>query len=714
VKRSGEQAVAEAQRVIANDVLRWALPALASVSALALILGAVTGTFAQHPARAMSTSLMFGITVLSGVLLWKKKHRAAATMLIAGVVAVVLFALTRNGGLRSPSTSLMLFLVVLCGWLFGPRAATITAVIALAVATTYFVLGMTGQLPEAPPLALHGYFTMLMMSIALIWTTASRPPARMREALIAATERQAAFEAEQVKRLEAAQQFRAVFDQSPHLLALVHPDGRLFAVNRTTLEFAGLPTAEPLIGTEFMKGSAWSEADRAHLKAGEAEIAAGRTVRFDTQRVDHRGRLHHLEFSLSPFRNEAGELAYLIAEARDVTDAVLAKQRRERIARLELVGQLAGGVAHDFNNVLMAIIGSNEALRFELEEQGHLSPTVLESLDTIVQAGKRAGDLTARLLTLGRRTIVATQPLSINQVVQSAVKLLERTLPSSIRTTFTPGSMTELVDGDAAALESTIINLAVNARDAMPNGGELVFTTELVMLDPEWCKASGFDLTSGPHVRVSVRDTGTGISPEHLARIFEPFFTTKEDGKGTGLGLASVFGVMREHRGSVHVYSELSRGTVFHLSLPVSQTVPTHVEPVTTHQRWDGLRALVVDDEAPIRTVLPRLLTRMGISSIAVESAEAAVPHLGDHFDLLVTDVILPGRRGSELALEFLAKHPESRALLISGFTKDAELSTLPPERTRVLTKPFTFQTLEKTLRALLPKSDVDGASGRG
>ncbi len=378
------------------------------------------------------------------------------------------------------------------------------------------------------------------------------------------------------------------------------------------------------------------------------------------------------------------------------------KERRERTARLELVGQLAGGVAHDFNNVLMAIVSSAEVLRLELEEDGHLSPDVIESLDTILNAGKRAGDLTTRLLTVGRRVATEKRPLSMTQVVISAVKLLERTLPPTIRVSFTPGGEADLVDGDAASLESALINLAVNARDAMPDGGTLTFSTERVELDADWCRTSGFDLTAGPHVRVSVRDTGVGIAPENVARVFEPFFTTKDEGKGTGLGLASVFGVMREHRGAVHLYSEPGKGTVFHLSLPSSTQAPRRPSKAHALRRWDSLRALVVDDEDAIRAVLPRLLSRLGISSVAASSAEAAAPHLGERFDLLITDIVLPGRRGNELAMEYLARNPTGRALLISGFSKGAELSSLPPERTRVLTKPFAFEALQTALHELL------------
>lgn len=702
MSQSPDSVVAEAQRSIMRDVLRWALPTAGGVSVVTLTTAIASGMFADHWGRGVPSVVLLACTLAGWLELRRGELERAVGWLVGGVGLVIFITLTFNGGIRAPSAMLLPYLVALFGWMYGRAAGTVMAGIAVVTITTYFALGVSGLLVEPPALPLVGEFVMLLVVTMLIWSTTTLPPTRLRAALVESLQRERELKAEQELRMTAAHQLQAVFDQSPHVMALVHPDGRLFSLNRAALELVGRRSADEFIGVHFSKTPWWSKADGAQLKAGLPDVVNGRAIHYDTTRTDAQGHERNFEFSLSPFRNAKGDIAWLIAEGRDVTEAVQAKERRNLTQRLELVGQLAGGVAHDFNNVLMAIVSSAEVLRLDLAEKADVPPHIAESLDTILDAGRRAGDLTTRLLTFGRRGATEKRPVSMNGLLVSTVKLLERTLPPTIRVGFTPGGAGDLIDGDAASLESALINLAVNARDAMPDGGALVFSIERVELDADWCSTSGFDLTPGPHVRVSVRDTGVGIAPEHVTRVFEPFFTTKDEGKGTGLGLASVFGVMREHHGAVHLYSEPGKGTVFHLSLPVSKGSPRRSAQPAEVRRWDALRALVVDDEEAIRTVLPRLLKRLGIASVAVGSAEAAAPYLTERFDLLITDIVLTGRRGNELAMEYLARNPTGRALLISGFSKGAELSSLPRERTRVLTKPFAFDALQAALRELL------------
>jgi signal transduction histidine kinase/CheY-like chemotaxis protein len=439
-----------------------------------------------------------------------------------------------------------------------------------------------------------------------------------------------------------------------------------------------------------------------------ARAATGSSVeRFELQLTDGKGRLRTLDVTLSPFRDGAGELRYLIAEGRDITELVAAKERRAVTQRLELVGQLAGGVAHDFNNVLMVILTSAEVLRLDLAALGPPTKAIKDSLDTIAGAGHHASDLTRRLLSFGRRGVgLEKRAGSLHALIDTTTRLLQRTLPANVRVVCEPRAASDLVHGDLAALESALFNLALNARDAMPAGGTLTFTTSTLELDAEACRQSGFDVAPGAYVRVSVRDTGTGIAPQHLGRLFEPFFTTKEEGRGTGLGLASVFAVVREHAGLVQVESQLGQGTTFHLTLPLSKEAPARASAAATPKRFDRRRALVVDDEAQLRKTLVRLLVVLGFECVQAGSAEEALPLDDGSFDVLVTDLVLPGRRGSALAMELLERTPSLRALLISGFPKDSELATLPAQRVRLLAKPFSYEELQEALGALLPPSD--------
>ncbi|MDP3154504.1 MAG: ATP-binding protein [Archangium sp.] len=692
--------VRAAQEVIMRDVLGWALPTSAALSLITLITSLVSGMFPQLWSRGVPSLVLLGFSVAGLVLLRRNRLLPAVSALIAGLSTVIFIALTFNGGVRSPSAMFLFFLVALCGWAFGRRGATVMAAVSVVVITTYFVLGLAGVLTEPPLVPLVGEYVMLLVLTALIWGTSAFPPSQLRKALLSGQLRERELRQEQAARLEAAHRFQAVFDQTPHLMGLITPEGIVVSVNRAALEFASL-RPEQVLGKPFGQSSLWPEAARASVLEALTRARDG-VVRFETSYLDSKQRPRNIELSFSPFRDEAGQLRFIIAEARDVTELMQARERKSTTQRLELVGQLAGGVAHDFNNVLMAILASTEALRLDLASPSHDPAEVQESLDIILESGRRAGELTRRLLTFGRRGSLERRTVSMHGVLDSSAKLLARTLPPNIRVVMEPRAENDRVMGDFASLESALINLALNARDAMPEGGTLTFSAENVVLDATWCEASGFELVPGPFVRISVRDTGTGITPEHAAHVFEPFFTTKEEGKGTGLGLASVFGVVREHGGAVHLYSELGRGTVFHLTLPSSAALVELAPSPEILRRFEGQRVLVIDDEAPVRRMLMRLLGRLGLQCTLAASAEEGLARSEEGFDLLITDIVLPGRRGNELAAELLGRQPSLRALLISGFPKDSELSSLPADRVRLLAKPFTFEALQREVGQLL------------
>ena len=689
-----------AQEVILREVLRWALPTTTVLSLVTLTTSLVTGMFSRLWSRGVPSLVLLGFCVAGLMLLRRNRLLPAVGALMAGLGIVLFIAMTFNGGVRSPSAMLLFFLVALCGWAFGRRGATVMAVITVVVITTYFALGLAGVLTEPPLVPLAGEYVMLLVLTALIWGTSASPPSQLRNALLRSQDRERQLRQEQAARLEAAHRFQAVFDQTPHLMGLITPEGLVESVNRAALDFGAL-RPEQILGKPFGQMAWWPETERAHVVQALARAKDG-VARFETTYLDARQLRRTVDISFSPFRDEAGQLRFIIAEGRDVTELMLARERKSATQRLELVGQLAGGVAHDFNNALMVILAATESLRLELAEPDCDPAGVKDSLDTILEAGRSAGELTRRLLTLGRRASLERRAVSMHGVLESSAKLLQRALPSNIRLVVEAHAENDLVMGDAASLESALINLALNARDAMPAGGTMTFRAENVVLDAQWCQASGFELVPGSFVRVSVRDTGTGIAPEHAARVFEPFFTTKEEGKGTGLGLASVFGVVREHGGAVHLFSEPGRGTVFHLTLPNPAVLVEHAPLPTIVRRFEGRRVLVIDDEAPIRRMLARLLGRLGLQCTLAASAEEGLASYEAGFDLLITDIVLPGRRGNELAAELLARQPSLRALLISGFPKDSELSSLPADRVRLLGKPFTFEALQRVVGELL------------
>ncbi len=682
-----------------RDVLQWALPTSAVLSFITLTTSIVSGMFPQVWSRGVPSMVLLVVSIVCLVLMRRGKLFASVVLLMSGISLVIFITLTFNGGVRAPAAMLLFFLVALCGWVFGRVAASVMAGISAVVVTIYFALGTLGVLAEPPLVPLVGEYVMLLVMTALIWGTSASPPSRMRSALMKGQIRERQLREEQAARLETAQRFQAVFDQTPHAVGLLTPDGKLETVNRGGLAFLGI-RAEEVLGKPFPLTPWVPVEQRERMEHAIARAHKG-VVRFELTHTDHKKRSRVIEVTLSPFRAPSGAVRFLIIEGRDVTELNLARERKQITQRLELVGKLAGGVAHDFNNVLMAILASTEVMRVELAA-GQRDPKELEeNLDTILEAGRRAGELTRRLLTFAQRGTLERRAVSVHTLLDSTVKLLERTLPVNIRLVVEAKATRDVVQGDAASLESALINLAINARDAMPNGGTVTFSTESVELDEEWCRGSGFDVKPGPYLRLSVKDTGVGIAPEHVTRVFEPFFTTKEEGKGTGLGLPSVFGVVRDHRGTVHVTSELGRGSEFLLSLPLSAAAQEAAPAPAPLLHFPGLRALVVDDELGIRKMLGRLLHSLEIEATQVASAEEALSAFTGQ-QLLITDVVLSGRRGNELAAELLAKNPALRALLISGFPKDSELSTLPADRVRMLAKPFTLETLQGAIAELI------------
>ncbi|MDP8235735.1 MAG: ATP-binding protein, partial [Candidatus Erginobacter occultus] len=310
-------------------------------------------------------------------------------------------------------------------------------------------------------------------------------------------------------------------------------------------------------------------------------IAAGKTWsgRMVNRRPD--GTLYTVETGITPVRDPEGEIVNYAAALRDITGELKLEEQYRQAHKMEAVGQLAGGVAHDFNNILQAILGYADLLRADFpgtEQQ-------LEYLSEIRNGGERAATLVRQLLAFSRRQVISLEPLDLNRVVEELLKMLRRVIGEDIRLEYFPGTHLGAVRGDVNMIAQVLLNLAVNARDAMPAGGKLTIETQNVLIDAEYCSEHA-ETVPGRYVLLSVTDTGSGMDEETRKRVFEPFFTTKEEGKGTGLGLAMVYGIVAQHEGAIRVYSEPGKGTAFKIYLPIcerkAETVGDLVEgPVT-------------------------------------------------------------------------------------------------------------------------------------
>ncbi|HZE97430.1 MAG TPA: response regulator [Planctomycetota bacterium] len=422
-----------------------------------------------------------------------------------------------------------------------------------------------------------------------------------------------------------------------------------------------------------------------------------------------------LSLSMAPLRDARGAISGAMAVLADVSERKAAEYQRGQLEeqlrqsqKMEAVGRLAGGVAHDFNNLLTAISGYAELLQGRFEPGGDIRGYV----DEIQKSSNRASQLTRQLLAFSRRQVLQPRVLDLNQVVQNMDGLLRRLIGEHLELTTTLSAGLGSVRADQGQIEQVIMNLAVNARDAMPDGGRLTLETRNIELDGNYNDRHG-RLRSGPHVVLSVSDTGSGMDAETQSHLFEPFFTTKEKDKGTGLGLATVYGIVKQSGGDIWVYSEPDRGTVFKIYFPRLEESPEQsAKPAARVGIVKGTETvLLAEDSDVVRRLLRELLTSNGYKLLeARHGGEALEISRGfeGKIDLLVTDMVMPQMSGRELSSHLRPKRPGMKVLYMSGYTEDAiaRHGVLEPG-TAFLEKPFTPDSLAKKVRELLDQKNI-------
>jgi len=524
-------------------------------------------------------------------------------------------------------------------------------------------------------------------------------------------------------RQRAEARFRGLMEAAPDAMVCVDRDGRIALVNAQTERLFGYRRDE-LVGqpVEILvpdKVRGLHPGHRAGYMIDPRPRPMGAQMQLAGRRRD--GATFPAEVSLSAIDTDEGIL--VTAVVRDVTERLEIQAERERLRtqaerdklerhlhqsqRLESLGQLAGGVAHDFNNLLGVI--SNYAA-FAGEEVAKQAPDgrwqiVHDDIEQVKQAAERAAGLTHQLLAFARQEVIQPRVLNINDVVESVEQLLVRTLGEHVEL------ITDLADdlspvlADPGQIEQVLVNLAVNARDAMPGGGKLTIQTANTDIDDTI--ASQTDMSPGRYVAVKVTDTGTGMPKDVVDRVFEPFFTTKPKGEGTGLGLATVYGIITQASGRVRIYSETGMGTILTALLPVTeQAANVAPQPPAEPQRGHGERVLVVEDEAAMREVTRRILARNGYQVVAAASGHEALDVLArqlEHIDVLLTDVIMPHMQGKELADKIRILQPNVRVVFMSGYTQGllGAQGVLEPS-VHLIEKPFSETTLLTKLREIL------------
>jgi signal transduction histidine kinase/ActR/RegA family two-component response regulator len=410
-----------------------------------------------------------------------------------------------------------------------------------------------------------------------------------------------------------------------------------------------------------------------------------------------RGESRRVEVSISALKVPAGGA---VACLHDVTELRTLEEQYRQSQKLESIGQLAGGVAHDFNNLLTVINGYGYMLRADA-----IDPELRAGLDAILQAGERAAGLTGQLLAFSRKQILQPTILDLNMIVSGLEPMVRRVIGEQISVLSSLSPSLAGVRADAGQIEQVILNLAVNARDAMPEGGTLLFETADTYLDEHEAKLHS-RLEPGPYVMLAVSDTGIGMDEATRIRIFEPFFTTKPVGKGTGLGLATVYGIVRQSGGHIGVYSVPGKGTSFKLYFPRVDGLPTETQTVSAAAKGGTERILLAEDEVGVRALATRVLTENGYrvwpASNGAEARQIAAAHQNE-IDLLLTDVVMPDITGPRLAGQLLKLRPKLRVLYTSGYTDKAIVHNGELEEgVSFLPKPFTPAVLLNAIRQVL------------
>jgi len=507
-------------------------------------------------------------------------------------------------------------------------------------------------------------------------------------------------------RKRAGQQLRlltSAVEQSANLITLTGADGTIEYVNPKFSEIMGY-SADEVMGH---KPSLWKSGDMDKTIYTELwnTILAGNEWRGELQNRRKDGGVRIVFTTISPVKDERGNITHFLSMQEDITRLREIEVEHRRSQRLQTIGQLTGGFAHDFNNLLTIAIGNLDLL---LEDPASKNSSIREFGQAALDSVLRGAGLTRKLLAYARGQILHPMTFDVNELASGTTDMLRRTLGEQIVIETVLAGNLWPAHADPEQLETALTNLAVNSRDAMPQGGRLTIETANRRLDEEYA-AANVEVTPGDYVMLAVSDTGTGMSPEIVNHVFEPFFTTKEQGKGTGLGLSMVYGFVKQSHGHIKIYSEAGHGTTIRLYLPRAQdgvAPPNEEIPGESGTAASAAKILVVDDNPDVRGVVVKQLTGFGYSVMESQDGPSALDLIrrDETIDLLFTDIVMPGgMTGIELAREVRKIRPMLKILLTSGFAQaTVQNSSQPGESMNILSKPYRRQELARKIQEVL------------
>ena len=494
--------------------------------------------------------------------------------------------------------------------------------------------------------------------------------------------------------------YRSLVQSSVYGIYRSSLEGRFLDVNPALITMLGYGSAEEVLLLDPEKDIFAHPEEHTHLIEEFRRTGRLDGIEVKWKRKDGSAVTVRISGRAVSSADEPADVLEAIAE--DVTDRRALEDQFRQAQKMEAVGRLAGGVAHDFNNLLMVISGYAEVILAKVQ----IDHPLREKAFAIQQASDRATTLTRQLLAFSRKQLLELKVVDVNAIVADMERLLRPLIGENVVLTAKLAPEAGYTRADAGQLEQVLMNLVVNAKDAMPNGGRLTIQTQNLVLDESHRRGQTF-IRPGNYVMLSVSDTGMGMDKETQSRIFEPFFTTKEKGKGTGLGLSTVYGIVKQSGGYVMVQSEEGRGTTFHIYLPrVEGTTKKQVAPVANAAVGGSETVLLVEDEESVRQLVRDTLEAKGYKVVEAGDGEAGLAAAAKHegkIDLVITDVVMPGLGGRELVERLAKTRPETKVLYLSGYTEDAIISEGTIESgTAFLQKPFTLQNLSRKVREVL------------
>jgi two-component system cell cycle sensor histidine kinase/response regulator CckA len=665
----------------------------------------VIGQGGASPLLRIPAYLVLPLAIMAAVLAGRRGRSGyliLATILI-NVEALLLSALLAMGlalTVLLPVISLGLVLESLHG-----RALALAFVLGGLTCLTGIMLALLfGPVSQAQPLRdpwLVAATCALFISYGLGYLY--RLNGRRSQALTSLEEELASRRAAEAELQRASQVLAAIVDSSPVPTQVIGADGKVIVWNPASERVFGWTAAE-VVGHELPAAMTPAD-DRGPSADRIRRTIDGQTVRGErVRRLTRDGREVWADIYAGPLHSPDGRPIGIAGQLVDVTDRVAMEANLIQAAKMEAIGGLAGGIAHDFNNILTAIRGHAELVRASLSNAG---PEDRADLDEIIMAADRAAGLTRQLLAFARRTELEPRVLDPAEVVRGFAPMLGRLVGEDIRLVLDMAPDTGHIRTDPIQLEQVILNLAVNARDAMPSGGELRIAMANAAIDAADA-ATHPEAQPGPYVEITVADTGTGMSKEIQRRVFEPFFTTKEPGKGTGMGLATVFGIVEMSEGWIDLHSEPGHGATFRLYFPRVEPEPEAAGAGATAGALAGgsETILLVEDDPAVRDFGRRCLTDLGYRVIEATGGQHALKVARAHdgpIDLLLSDVVMPGLRGPELAARLARQRPGIRVVLCSGYAGGETVADAGSHAT-YLAKPYSVETLCRVVRATLDR----------